>query len=126
MAVELGSASAERTPDIKRSSCEPDPVTSMALLQMDSAAVVEYVAEHPSAIGYVAHGHVAGQVKALRVEDASPTPAHIADGSYRLSLPFYLVAPQEPSGAARQFVDYCLGAKGQSLAAQQYVPVHPR
>jgi phosphate transport system substrate-binding protein len=122
-AVELGAASAERSAASERPPCEPDPVTSTALLRMDSTAVVEYVAAHPGAIGYVAHGHLDGApVKTLRVEDALPASANVADGSYRLSLPLYLVAPDEPTGAARQFVDYCLGARGQALVARQYVP----
>ena len=128
VAFELGAAPAEPTPTFERPPCEPDPVTSTALLRMDGAAVVEYVAAHPAAIGYVAHGHVSGQVKALRVEGVPPVPANVADGSYRLSLPIYLVAPsaREPSGAARRFVDHCLSAQGQSIVAQRYAPVRGR
>jgi phosphate transport system substrate-binding protein len=121
-AIELGGG--PRDAPAARAACEPDPVTSTAVLRLGSAAVVEYVAQHPSAIGYVARGHLddSAPVKALRIEGALPTPAHVADGSYRLSLPFYFAASQEPAGAARQFVDYCLSAHGQALVARQYVP----
>jgi phosphate transport system substrate-binding protein len=112
----------------KRAPCEPDPVTFMALLRMDSAAVLETIAQHPAAIGYVARGHLeaGAPVKALRIEGIAPTPAHIADGSYRISLPLYLVASQEPSGVARQFIDYCLSAKAQAQMARQYLPARSR
>jgi phosphate transport system substrate-binding protein len=135
-ALELGSAQAASTPSEQtlpeeRPLCEVDPVTSTAVLRLGSAAAVEYVAGHPAAIAYVAHGVLAtaasantdAPVKALRIEGTPPTPVYVADGSYRLSLPLYLAAPDEPSGAARQFVDYCLSARGQALVARQYVPV---
>lgn len=127
-AFELGSAPTERSTDAQRAPCGPDPVTSTALLRMDSAAVVEYVAQNPAAIGYVAHGHLdaGASVKALHIEGAAPTPAQVADGSYRISLPFYLIALQEPSGAARQFVDHCLSAQTQAQVARQYLPARSR
>jgi phosphate transport system substrate-binding protein len=112
----------------------------MAVVQFGSSRVAQYVADHPSAIGYLARGTLAARgylareglalqadqelpVRAVRVEDVSPAPESIADGSYRLSLPLFLVSPDEPTGVARQFVDYCLSAEGQALVAQEYVPV---
>ena len=121
--------------------CEGDPVTSMAVVMLGSAAVIEFVATHPGAIGYVSHGTLsaqarwsvappqsvaAAQVRAVHVEDVPPDPKHIADGSYYLSRPFFLVALQEPTGSARLFVDFCLSAEGQATVAQQYLPVRER
>jgi phosphate transport system substrate-binding protein len=103
--------------------CEGEPVTSMAVLVLDSAAIVDFVATHPGAIGYVAHGHAGSHVKAVHIEGIPPTPEHVADGSYPLSQPFFLVAPQEPTGVARQFLDFCLSTEGQKIFAGQYVPV---
>jgi phosphate transport system substrate-binding protein len=101
----------------------------MAVLMLSSADVVAYVAAHPGAIGYLSAGYLAFQtapgppVRALRVEGVPPTPAQVGAGSYRLTQPLFLVAPDEPTGAARWFVDLCLGAEGQALVAQGYAPV---
>jgi phosphate transport system substrate-binding protein len=106
----------------------PTPLTKTALLRFSSADVVAYVAEHPAAIGYLALGALqaappAAAVKVLAIEDVVPEPTHVSSGVYPLSLPIYLVARSEPSGAARQFLDFCLSPQGQRIVARQYVPV---
>ncbi|MBN1579685.1 MAG: phosphate ABC transporter substrate-binding protein [Anaerolineae bacterium] len=99
-------------------------VTPAAIVMPGSAAVVEYVASHPNAIGYVSRGHVSPAVKTVRIEGAAPELANITDSRYHLVQPFYLVALQEPTaGAARQFVDFCLSQEGQRIVAERYVPV---
>jgi phosphate transport system substrate-binding protein len=128
-AIELGAVPADSDATPTPPPCEADPVTSMAVVQFDSAGVAQFVADHPQAIGYLARGYLTLRenpelpIRAVRVEDISPAPESIADGSYRLSLPLFLVSPDEPDGVARQFVDYCLSTEGQALVAQEYVPV---
>jgi phosphate transport system substrate-binding protein len=128
-AIELGEAPSDRDATPTATPCEADPVTSTAIVQFGSAGAAQYVANHPQAIGYLARGHLALRadqelpIRAVSVEDISPAPESIADGSYRLSMPLFLVSPDEPTGVARQFVDYCLSAEGQALVAQEYVPV---
>jgi phosphate transport system substrate-binding protein len=97
----------------------------MAVLRMSSADVAAYVADNPGAIGYVALAAIDPQapVRAIAVEDVAPAPEQVADGSYPFSLPLYLVAREEPTGAARAFLDFCLSAEGQRLIARRYAPV---
>jgi phosphate transport system substrate-binding protein len=103
--------------------CEGTPTTPMAVVMPGSAAVVEYVAAHPGAIGYVSQDYVSHQVKAVRLEGLSPAPADVQEGGYPLVQPFYLAAAQEPRDAARQFVDFCLSPEGQAIVAKRHVPV---
>jgi phosphate transport system substrate-binding protein len=107
--------------------CERDPVASTAVVMYGSEAVVDYVADHPGAIGYLSYGYLRALpeevVRAIRIEDMPPTPEHVADGRYRLARPFTLVAPEEPTGAVRLFVDFCLGPEGQAMVAEHHVPV---
>lgn len=84
--------------------------------------MVNYVRQHPGAIGYVSHGHVSG-IEVVQIEELSPVARDIQDGGYHLVQPFYLVALEEPTGAARLFVDFCLGPAGQEIVAGGYVPV---
>ena len=107
---------------------EEEPVAPTARVMFDGAEVVEWVAASPGAVGYVSHGRVAGEggehpVKEVPVEGVLPTADSIADMQYRLLLPFYLAAIQEPEGAARLFVDFCLSREGQAVVGQRYVPV---
>lgn len=102
---------------------EGRPVVPTAVVMPGSEAVVQFVATHPGAIGYVSRGQVTSQVKVLDVEGVSPSPDTVADHSYGLAQPFYLIALQEPTGVARQFVDFCLSPEGQALVARRYAPV---
>jgi phosphate transport system substrate-binding protein len=111
--------------------CEADPVTTMAVLMPSNAAVLDYVAAHPGAMAYLsaayvgARGIAAGElgVRAIQLEGAPPEPQYVAGGRYPLSEPFFLVAAGEPTGAARQFVDFVLGTEGQRIVGRYAVPV---
>jgi len=122
--------------------CALSPVTSMAVVVMNSQAAVEFVSQNPGAIAYVSRSYLNLQARArqvvstVRIEGAPPDLERIyrssrtdpaapagADSQYPLTQPFFLVAPQEPAGAARLFVDFCLGAPGQAVVAEQAVPV---
>ncbi len=102
------------------------PVTPTAVLLFGAQAVVDFVATHPGAIGYVSQGMLSPQVKALRLEDVAPTRETVAQQRYRLIRPFFLVAVTEPDGPARAFVDFILGEQGQAIVARQYAPVRTK
>lgn len=111
--------------------CAVDPVTSTAVVMRGDAAVITHVAAHPGAIGYVSAGALSAQaaemrqVRALALEDVPPESAQAIAGRYRLTRPFTLVAAGAPTGAARLFVDFCLGREGQSIVAEHHAPVRP-
>ena len=95
-------------------------VTPTAVVMPGSQAVVEYVAEHPEAIGYVSMGHLSPQVKALAIEGVVPTPGSVEGGEYQLIRPLFLVAAEEPTGEARAFVDFALSPAGQAIVGERY------
>ncbi|MEE8391525.1 MAG: substrate-binding domain-containing protein [Anaerolineae bacterium] len=94
-------------------------VTHTAVVMPSNEAVIEYVARTPGAIGYVSTLRMtestARSVRVLPVEGASPTLAAIADGSYPLSRSLYLATTTEPTGEAREFAQWVLGAQGQVI-----------
>jgi len=95
-------------------------VTLTAIVMPSSEAVVEYVARHPTAIGYVSMGHLSPQVKALPVEGVSPTPEDIQSGAYPLTRPLYLLTGQEPTGEVKAFIEFALSPAGQAVVEQRY------
>jgi phosphate transport system substrate-binding protein len=97
-------------------------VTLNAVAMPSSEAVLQFVAGTPGAVGYVStlwlkDGDATG-VRVPPVEGALPTPDAIADGSYPLSRPLYMAAVAEPTGEAREFVQWVLGAEGQSIIGE--------
>ncbi len=95
-------------------------VTLTAVVMPNSRAVVEYVAEHPQAIGYVSMGHVSEEVKVLEIEEMVPTPDSVRQGAYHLLRPLYLITRQEPTGEIKGFIDFVLSPTGQSIVGRKY------
>jgi phosphate transport system substrate-binding protein len=113
----------EGEPTVRVVPCDGNPVTPTAVVAPSSMGVIKYVKDHPGAIGYVSQGYVGPEVKMVRVEELAPVPEDITGGGYHLTQPFFLVALEEPTGAARLFVDFCLSPEGQEIVGARYVPV---
>ena len=95
-------------------------VTLTAIVMPSSETVVEYVARHPTAIGYVSMGYLSPQVKALQIEGVSPTPQDVQSGAYPLTRPLYLLTGQEPTGEVQAFIEFALSPAGQAVVEQRY------
>ena len=95
-------------------------VTLTAIVMPSSEAMIEYVASHPTAIGYVSMGYLSTQVKAVTIEGASPTPEDVRSGAYPLTRPLYLLTGQEPVGEVKAFIEFALSPAGQAVVEQRY------
>lgn len=95
-------------------------VTPTSMVMPSSQAVVEYVAEHPEAIGYVSMGYLSQEVKALEIEEAAPTPKSVRRGDYHLLRPLFLITRWEPIGEVKGFIDFVLSPAGQSIVGKKY------
>ncbi|MBN2021867.1 MAG: phosphate ABC transporter substrate-binding protein [Pirellulales bacterium] len=106
-----------------------------ARLMPATSAIIQSVASEKSDIGYVGLGYATeagNKIKTLGVkkDDASPvvmpSEATVVSGEYAIARPLYLYTPGEPTGAAKQFIDFCLGPKGQEIVRETgYVPLGP-
>jgi phosphate transport system substrate-binding protein len=95
-------------------------VTPLAVVAPSSQAVVEYVASHPDAIGYVSMGYVSSRVKVLKIEGELPTPETAGRGSYPLTRELWLVTTDPPSEAVQRFLDFALSPAGQQIVGRRY------
>lgn len=95
-------------------------VTSLAIVAPSSQAVVDYVAEHPDAIGYVSMAYASSEVKMLKVEGELPTPQSSGQGSYPLTRELWLISSDPPSSAVQQFLRFVLQAVGQQIVGRSY------
>lgn len=55
------------------------------------------------------------KLAAVSIDGVEPTPAHIADQTYPMFRPLYLVTNGPPTAAVKTFVDYVVGDAGQAL-----------
>jgi phosphate transport system substrate-binding protein len=80
--------------------------TTNALLAPSPAIMASMVADNPGAIGYLLHVELAEGVNMVRVDGARPISTDIAQGSYSLTIEILALAPTEPTGVLRDWVEW--------------------
>ena len=95
-----------------------------------SKDVVEVVGRTHCAIGYSGMGYATDHVKMLKVgtgPDApyySPNLKNVLAKSYPIARPLYMYSLGEPTGAAKQYLDWILSAEGQQIVQELgFVPL---
>ncbi|MXX27720.1 MAG: phosphate ABC transporter substrate-binding protein [Caldilineaceae bacterium SB0668_bin_21] len=115
---------------------DKDQVSRTAVVMSTSSNVLEYVAGHRDAIGYVTfaylsqHGEklsnvvtVDPEVKAVSVEGRVPFGADLANYQYSLARALYLLFPQSGAPLVQNVIDFARGEEGQAIIARYHVPV---
>jgi phosphate transport system substrate-binding protein len=92
-----------------------DKTTIDAITQPSTGAVKATVAGDKNAIGYISLAALTEDVKSLKIGGVEPTADKINAGEYPLVRPFLFVTKQEPSGLAKDFIDFSLGDDGQKI-----------
>lgn len=90
-----------------------------AITQDSNGTVREIVAHDPYAVGFISLGLVNAQVKALELDGASGNEENIRNGTYKLVRPFLFVSRGEPTGHAKEFIDFVLSDEGQALVRKE-------
>jgi len=98
-----------------------DRVTLNALVMPTAQAVVDYVARHQAAVGYVSMAQLRDDVRALPIEEVTAAPEQVQAGAYHLGRLLYLYVNDPPSPAVRDFLDSALSTAGQAIIAQHHV-----
>jgi phosphate transport system substrate-binding protein len=97
--------------------------TSTKLLQ-STQAVVDEVAADPNAIGYIGVGYETTSVKVVGVDGVKASVATVTDETYPLWRFLFMYSNGEPTGAAKAYIDWIVGADGQKVVTDQgFVPV---
>jgi phosphate transport system substrate-binding protein len=83
------------------------------------------VGKNPSGVGYVGMAYTkAGGVKVVLIEGVTPSTRSVQDHSYSYWRPTFYYTNGEPSGLAKQFLDFTIGSGGQKIVAQVgFVPI---
>src|SRR5262245_3317289 len=103
-----------------------EPVVAAAHLRGTSEAVLEGVANDPSAIGYDGIDYVEGnaRVKSVSVEGVKASAAAVTDRSYKIARPIYMFTRGNPSALVVEFLEFVLSPEGQALVKEaKFAPV---
>jgi phosphate transport system substrate-binding protein len=83
------------------------------------------VGKNPNGVGYVGMAYTkAGGVKALPIDGAVPSAKSVQAHTYPYWRPTFYYTNGEPSGLAKEFLDFTIGSGGQRIVAQVgFVPI---
>jgi phosphate transport system substrate-binding protein len=83
------------------------------------------VAQSKSAIGYISLGFVDKTVKALVIDNVTPSEKTVADGSYPLSRVLHFFTKGPPAGLAKEYIDFVLSSKVQDTVVRDagFLPI---
>ncbi|HEX7587460.1 MAG TPA: phosphate ABC transporter substrate-binding protein [Anaerolineae bacterium] len=94
-------------------------VTLTAVVMPGEAAMVDYVAQHPEAIGYCAMSFLSDGVQAMTVDDIPLSPQTVENQKYPFVRTLAFIIPLSPEPAVQDFVDFALGSDGQRNIGQK-------
>ncbi len=95
-------------------------VTYTSVIMPGEAAVVDYVAQHPDAIGYASMGALTPDVRALAIDDIPPSPQSVESKKYPFVRTLAFVIPDDANPDLIDFVKFALGSEGQALIGQRF------
>ncbi|MBI3999747.1 MAG: PstS family phosphate ABC transporter substrate-binding protein [Candidatus Omnitrophica bacterium] len=108
----------------------PEEFESSVLMMPSSQAIEQEVAENKTAIGYFGLGYLNPRIKALSIyqEKASkfvtPILENVLSGEYPVSRPLLFYLAGEAQGIVKQFIDFVLSEKGQTVVLDMhFVPL---
>ena len=83
----------------------------------DNPVTIEAVASDPDAVGYVSSGEAerkansGAAIRIVPVDGVMPTGRNVITGNYPLTRSLSLITRELPSGATKDFINYCLSSK---------------
>ncbi|WP_243362186.1 PstS family phosphate ABC transporter substrate-binding protein [Fundidesulfovibrio terrae] len=100
-------------------------VTPAALLQASSGAVLQVVSKNKAAIAYDGIAYVNNSVKGLQVNGVTGGEKSVADKTYPVARPLFIIVPEKLDAPVQKFVDYIMdAANGQKIIKEVgYFPV---
>ncbi len=100
-----------------------------ALVQPATGAIVQEIGQNAGAIGYIGYAYLDETVTALALDGGEgfveATPENIMAGNYPLARPLHYYTDGEPTGLAKEYIDYVMSTAGQEIVSDVgYFPVN--
>jgi len=103
---------------------EGSELSSAMLEEQSNGGVYETVKGNQYAVGYVGLGYVKDDVKGVPVDGIAPSIANVQGGTYPISRSLNMITKGEPTGLAKEFLDFILSADGQAIVEDKgFVPL---
>ena len=101
-----------------------DKTTKEAAIANRTDVMLTNIAGNEYAIGYVSLGSLNETVKALKIDGAEATAENVKNGTYKVSRPFNIATKGEPTGLAKDFINFILSKEGQEVVSGDYIAVN--
>src|SRR6267154_5262138 len=87
--------------------------------------IASEVSKNPNGVGYVGLAYVkASGIEVLAIDGATPSKESVLGKAYPYARPTFFYTNGEPTGLAKQFVDFTVSAAGQKIVEQVgFVPI---
>jgi phosphate transport system substrate-binding protein len=97
---------------------------SKAILQPSNGIIKTTISSTPYSIGYLSFGYLDSAVKSLAIDGVAGTVENAKNGTYPIIRPLYFITKSQPTGAVKDFIDFCLGVEGQAIVEEEgYISV---
>ena len=95
-----------------------------AKLLPSTQAIVDGVGQSADAIGYVGLGYESPSVSVVKVNGETPSIQTVQSKSYALARDLYMISNGQPTGVAKEYLDWILGPSGQAIVKTEgFVPL---
>jgi phosphate transport system substrate-binding protein len=87
--------------------------------------IASEVGKNPNGVGYVGMAYMKGSgIKVVSIDGAVPSQQSVLGKTYPYARPTFYYTNGEPSGIAKEFLDFTIGPTGQKIVAQVgFVPI---
>jgi len=87
--------------------------------------IAQEVGKNPNGVGYIGLAYTkASGIKVVPIDGASPSKESVLAKSYPYARPTFFYTNGEPTGVAKEFIDFTVGPEGQKIVEQVgFVPI---
>jgi len=100
-----------------------DMTTKEAVIAKQTDVMMTNIAGDRYGIGYISLGSLNDTVKAIQIDGVTASIENVKNGSYPIARPFNIATKGEPTGLAKDFIDFILSADGQAVVAKSYIAI---
>jgi phosphate transport system substrate-binding protein len=103
-------------------------LTPTALLLPTNLDMLDYVSEHPTAIGYVAANiwDENSGTRTVALDGVRASRRNVRDGEYPLLQTVFLIVPQTPDGDLAAFLEYLASSEGRATLYRRIQELPPK
>ncbi|MCL2136346.1 MAG: extracellular solute-binding protein [Coriobacteriia bacterium] len=96
-----------------------DNTTKEAVIADKTDVMMTNIANDPYAIGYISLGSLNNTVKAVSIDGVAATTANVKNGTYAIQRPFIIATKPDPTGLAKDFIDFIMSKEGQAIVEER-------